>query len=148
MAKCAEDMMSDDEFDPKLYRDNPGAIAAYLDDIFRKNELREVLIALNRVMRAQNVKAIAREMGLRRDRLYKTFGGETDPQLGRVMAMPACRVDGRGASICRACRVQYSPIAKKRRGHESRSRLTRVEASCALFEGLGVRLSVMPGQNR
>ena len=91
--------MSDDEFDPKLYRDNPGAIAAYLDDIFRKNDLREVLIALNRVMRAQNVKAMARETGLRRDNLYKTFGGETDPQLGRVMA---------------------------------------------LFEGLGVRLSVMP----
>ena len=50
-------------------------------------------------MRAQNVKAMAREAGLRRDNLYKTFGGEIDPQLGRVMA---------------------------------------------LFEALGVRLSVMP----
>ena len=91
--------MSDDEFDPKLYRDNPAAIAAYLDEVFRKNDLPEVLIALNRVMRAQNVKAMARETGLRRDNLYKTFGGEIDPQLGRVMV---------------------------------------------LFEGLGVRLSVMP----
>ncbi|MBR1192686.1 addiction module antidote protein [Bradyrhizobium sp. AUGA SZCCT0160] len=79
--------MSDDEFDPKLYRDNPGAIAAYLDEVFRKNDLPEVLIALNQVMRAQNVKAMARETGLRRDNLYKTFGGEIDPQLGRVMAL-------------------------------------------------------------
>ena len=91
--------MSDDAFNPKLYRDNPGAIAAYLDEMFTKNDLPTVLKAINQVMRAQNVKAMAREFDLRRDRLYKTFGGEIDPQLGRVMA---------------------------------------------LFEGFGVRLSVMP----
>jgi probable addiction module antidote protein len=91
--------MSDEEFDPKLYRDNPEAIAAYLDEVFNKNDLSDVLKAINQVMRAQNVKAIARETGLRRDRLYRTFGGEVHPPLGRVMA---------------------------------------------LFEGLGVRLSVMP----
>ena len=79
--------MSDDEFDPSLYRDNPGAIAAYLDEIVAKNDLSAVLRAINQVMRAQNVQAIARETGLRRDRLYKTFGGEVDPQLGRVMAL-------------------------------------------------------------
>ena len=79
--------MSDDEFEPSLYRDNPGAIAAYLDEIFAKNDLSAVLMAINQVMRAQNVQAIARETGLRRDRLYKTFGGEVDPQLGRVMAL-------------------------------------------------------------
>jgi probable addiction module antidote protein len=79
--------MSNEGFDPTLYRDNPGAIAAYLEEIFAKNELPEILKAINRVMRAQNVQAIAREAGLRRDRLYKTFGGEVDPQMGRVMAL-------------------------------------------------------------
>ena len=37
------------------------------------------LKAISRVMRAQNVQALAREAGLRRNRLYKTFGGEVDP---------------------------------------------------------------------
>ena len=69
------------------YKDNPGAIAAYLTEKFSENDLPEVLRAINRVMRSQNVQAIARETGLRRDRLYKTFGGKIDPQLGRVMAL-------------------------------------------------------------
>jgi probable addiction module antidote protein len=79
--------MSNNEFDPTLYRDNPGAIAAYLDEIFAQNDFPQILQAINRVMRAQNVQAIAREAGLRRDRLYKTFGGEIDPQLGRVIGL-------------------------------------------------------------
>ena len=79
--------MTDDEFEPSLYRDNPGAIAAYVDDKFAKNDLSEVLLAINQVMKAQNVQAIARETELRRDLLYKTFGGKVDPRLGRVMAL-------------------------------------------------------------
>jgi DNA-binding phage protein len=46
-------------------------------------------MAINRVFRAQNVQAMARDAGLRRDRLYKTFGGRIDPQLGRLMKLPA-----------------------------------------------------------
>ena len=38
-------------------------------------------------MRAQNVVALAKNTGLRRDRLYKTFGGQVNPQLGRVMEL-------------------------------------------------------------
>ena len=79
--------MPDAGFDPSCYRDNPDLIAAYLTEKFAENNLSAVLLAINRVMRAQNVQAIAREAGLRRDRLYKTFGGEIDPQLGRVMAL-------------------------------------------------------------
>ena len=71
----------------QLFRDNPEAIAAYLTEIFAENELQPVLIALNRVLRAQNVKALAREAGMRRDKLYTTFGGEVDPQLGRVLKL-------------------------------------------------------------
>lgn len=73
--------------DKKLFRDNPVAISSYLSDAFEKNELEVVLEAINRVMRAQNVQAMAREAGLRRDRLYKTFDGDTNPMLGRVMAL-------------------------------------------------------------
>ena|SRR5262245_20187489 len=77
--------MSDRKADIKMFRDNPAAIASYLSEAFEKNEYDAILLALNRVMRSQNVQALAREAGLRRDRLYKTFGGETDPTLYRVM---------------------------------------------------------------
>jgi probable addiction module antidote protein len=70
-----------------LFRDNPEAIAHYLTDAFAQNELSAVATALKQVVRAQNVQALAREAGLRRDRLYHTFGGKIDPQLGRVLKL-------------------------------------------------------------
>jgi probable addiction module antidote protein len=79
--------MSDKKSDAKIFRDNPKAIAAYLADAFEENDIDTVLKAINRVMRAQNVQALAREAGLRRDKLYKTFGGDTEPYLYRVMAL-------------------------------------------------------------
>lgn len=79
--------MSDRKADAKLFRDNPEAIAAYLADAFEQNDIDVILKAINRVMRAQNVQALAREAGLRRDKLYVTFGGETEPFLYRVMAI-------------------------------------------------------------
>jgi probable addiction module antidote protein len=79
--------MSDRKADAKLFRDNPEAIASYLSDIFEQNDVDAILKAINRVMRAQNVQALAREAGLRRDKLYVTFGGGTEPYLYRVMAL-------------------------------------------------------------
>jgi probable addiction module antidote protein len=69
------------------FRDNPEAIAKHLTDAFDTNDLSVVVAAINAVMRAQNVKALAAATGLRRDRLYKTFGGDVNPQLGRVMEL-------------------------------------------------------------
>jgi probable addiction module antidote protein len=69
------------------FRDRPDMIASYLTDAFAENDLECVALALNHVLRAQNVQAIAREAGLRRDKLYKTFGGRVDPQLGRLLKL-------------------------------------------------------------
>ena len=79
--------MSDKKTDARLFRDNPAAIAAYLSEAFEENDIDVILKAINRVMRAQNVQALAREAGLRRDKLYVTFGGDTEPYLYRVMAL-------------------------------------------------------------
>ena len=79
--------MLNEGIDPKLFRDNPFAVAAYLSEAFAKNDREAILKAVNVVMRAQNVTAIAKEAGLRRERLYRTFGGKTDPLLSRVMAL-------------------------------------------------------------
>jgi probable addiction module antidote protein len=71
----------------KRFRDRPDMIASYLTNAFAENDLERVIQALNYVLRAQNVQALAREAGLRRDRLYKTFGGKVDPQLGRLLKL-------------------------------------------------------------
>jgi probable addiction module antidote protein len=75
------------DFDPAGFRENPSAIAEYLTDAFDRNDLNAVVLAINSVMRAQNVMALAGATGLRRDHLYRTFGGARDPQLGRVMKL-------------------------------------------------------------
>ena len=71
---------------PNSFRDNPMAIAEYLSPAFAKNELRTILDAINLVMRAQNVLALAEAMGVRREPLYRSFGGNIDPHFGRVLA--------------------------------------------------------------
>ena len=74
--------------DPKkAFRDNELAVAAYLTEAFARDDFPEVLSALKTIIRAQNVKVLAKEGGLRRDRLYHTFNGEVDPQLSRVMKL-------------------------------------------------------------
>jgi probable addiction module antidote protein len=73
--------------DRDIFRDNAAAIAKHLTDAFATNDLSLVVAAINTVMRAQNVLALAEATGLRRDLLYKTFGGEVNPQLGRVMEL-------------------------------------------------------------
>ena len=80
-------MSVDKKSDPADFRDNPIAIAEYLTEAFSHNDLGVVLRAINAVMRAQNVLALAEETGLRRDRLYATFGGKVNPRLGRVMEL-------------------------------------------------------------
>src|SRR4051812_47275959 len=79
--------MSDRKADEKIFRDNPRAIAAYLSEAFEKNDIDVIVSAINRVMRAQNVQAIAKQAGLRREKLYVTFGGGTEPYLYRVLAL-------------------------------------------------------------
>jgi probable addiction module antidote protein len=69
------------------FHDNPEAIARHLTESLAKNELATILQALNQILVGQNVMAVARESGLRRDKLYRTFGGRVDPTLGRVLAL-------------------------------------------------------------
>jgi probable addiction module antidote protein len=69
------------------FRDNPKAIANGLTESLATNELEPVLKALNQILVGQNVMAIAREAGIERATLYDSFGGKTDPSLGRVLAL-------------------------------------------------------------
>ena len=69
------------------FRDNPAEIASFLTETLRRDDLPAFLAGLSTVLRAQNVSALSRATGLRRDRLYKTFGGAIDPDFGRVLKL-------------------------------------------------------------
>ncbi|MGY3408451.1 putative addiction module antidote protein [Bradyrhizobium sp. GM5.1] len=71
----------------ELFRDNPAATAIYLTESMRENDFDAARTALSRVMQAQNVQMLARDAGLRRDALYRTFGGRIDPQLSRILRL-------------------------------------------------------------
>jgi probable addiction module antidote protein len=71
----------------RRFRDNPKAVASHLNKSLRTNQIEPVLNALRQVFVGQNVAAVARETGLRREKLYGTFGGTVDPALGRVLAL-------------------------------------------------------------
>jgi probable addiction module antidote protein len=79
--------VSDQKAALKSLRDNPEAIARLLNQSLATSELEPVLIALNQILIAQNVAAIARESGMRRDKLYGSFGGRVDPVLSRVLKL-------------------------------------------------------------
>jgi probable addiction module antidote protein len=82
-------MSLEKELDPEHYRDNPTAIADYLAEILKKNDLAILVQAIGNVMRAQNVKALSEETGLRRENLYRMFAGHRDPKLGNTMKILA-----------------------------------------------------------
>jgi probable addiction module antidote protein len=75
------------KLDPKTYRDNPDAIAQYLTEVFKKNDISEILRAIQSVMQAQNVQQLSEITGLRRDNLYRTFRGGADPLFSRVLTV-------------------------------------------------------------
>jgi len=77
-------MSESPDLEPAKFRENPTAIAAYLTEAFDKNDLGAVVLAINLVMRAQ---MCGRWHGLRtrRDLLYKTFSGNLESRLSRVM---------------------------------------------------------------
>jgi probable addiction module antidote protein len=92
-----------------FFRDNPAAIANYLTEKMKENDFDAARTGLSLVMRAQNVQMLARDAGLRRDALYRTFGGRIDPQLSRILRLfDALNVQ---ASVVRAdpSEVQSAP---------------------------------------
>ena len=69
----------------KEFRDNPTAIAEHLTRALATDDLPTILAAIRDVLTAQNVSALSRVTGLRRERLYRTFDGEVNPYFSRVL---------------------------------------------------------------
>jgi probable addiction module antidote protein len=67
------------------YRNNPKAIAQYLNEAIASDDPSAFIRAIGTVLRAQNVVALSQETGLRRENLYRMFNGSRDPKLGNIV---------------------------------------------------------------
>ena len=71
-------------FDPK-YRENPIAIAKYLNRVLSTADPVRISQAIGDMLRAQGVTRFAQKAGYRRDNLYRTFKGQRSPRLATVV---------------------------------------------------------------
>jgi probable addiction module antidote protein len=110
ISKCRGDAVpSRKSFDPTKYRDDPAAIAEYLDHALTRDDLSDFVRAVGAMMRAQNVVALSEETGLRRENLYRMFAGDRDPRLGNTMKVLA------SLGVQFAIKPRSSPRPKKPR---------------------------------
>jgi probable addiction module antidote protein len=69
----------------KKHRDNPRAIAKYLNDALSTGDPVLIRKAIGDMVRAQGVAKFAQKVGLRRDGLYRSFRGEISPAFDTVL---------------------------------------------------------------
>jgi probable addiction module antidote protein len=67
------------------YRDNPRAIAKYLNGTLSTGDPIRIIKAIGDMVRAQGVTRFSQKAGMRRDSLYRSFGGELIPPFDRVI---------------------------------------------------------------
>ncbi len=77
-------MVKVSKFDAADYLKTPAAIAAYLTEAFESNDPVYILSALDTVARAKGMTSVAKETGLTRESLYKSFGGQSKPEFDTV----------------------------------------------------------------
>ncbi len=72
-------------FDAADYLTNEKAIAAYLNEALATGDTAFILHALGTVARAKGVSKIARQAGVTRESLYRSFSKTGNPEFGTVM---------------------------------------------------------------
>src|SRR5258708_12257984 len=66
-------------FEAAKYRDDPKMIARYLNDALATGDAALTTKAIGNVVRAQGMTRFSQKAGLRRESLYRSFGGEMSP---------------------------------------------------------------------
>jgi probable addiction module antidote protein len=72
-------------FDAAEYRDDPKMIAKYLNLALATGDAALITKAIGDMVRAQGMTRFSQKAGLRRDGLYRTFGGEIRPAFATVV---------------------------------------------------------------
>ena len=72
------------KFDAADYLKTPEAIAAYLTEALATDDAGYICAALDTVARAKGMTNVAKETGLSRESLYKSFSGTSKPEFDTV----------------------------------------------------------------
>ena len=82
------------EFDPADYHTTPEAIAAFMTDALETGDASYVAKAVGVVARAKGMTELARETGLSREQLYRSFSEHGNPTLKSFLTvMKALGID-------------------------------------------------------
>ena len=72
-------------FDIAQYLDDKEIIAEYLSQILSDGDTDELLVALGNIAKAKGMAQIAKDTGLGRESLYKTFNPKSKPKFDTIM---------------------------------------------------------------
>jgi len=72
------------KFDAADYLKTPEAIATYLTEAFATDDVAYICAALDTIARAKGMSSVAKETGLSRESLYKSFSGSSKPEFDTV----------------------------------------------------------------
>jgi probable addiction module antidote protein len=74
-------------FDVTKYRDDPKAIAEYLNEALSTKDPYLVTRAISTMVRSQGMTRFSRKVGMPRDNLYRMFTGEVSPAFDTIMRL-------------------------------------------------------------
>ena len=89
------------------YLDNEKSIAAYLQVVADENDPDALVSALGTIARARGINKMAKDMGVNRESLYKSFSGRTKPQFNTIYKA----IDKLGLEIRFSPKKQHERIA-------------------------------------
>ncbi len=72
-------------FDTAQYLDSKEMIAEYLSQVLADGDTNELLIAMGNIAKAKGMSQIAKDTGLGRESLYKTFQAGSKPRFETIM---------------------------------------------------------------
>jgi len=73
------------EFDVSKYLDSKEMIAEYLSQVLADGDMDELLSAIGHIAKAKGMTQVAKDTGLGRESLYKTFAKGSKPKFETVM---------------------------------------------------------------
>ncbi len=72
-------------FDIAQYLDSKEMIAEYLSQVLADGDTNELLVAMGNIAKAKGMSQIAKDTGLGRESLYKTFSPDAKPRFETIM---------------------------------------------------------------
>ncbi|MGO0305652.1 addiction module antidote protein [Endozoicomonas acroporae] len=75
------------DYDPAAALDSPEAVEVFIADAFETGDASYIAKALGVVARAEGMSNIARQTGLSREQLYRSFSDDGNPTLKTVLSV-------------------------------------------------------------